>query len=241
MSGTTPRPTPTPTPSATTEISSLPPAPSHPVARFTGPIALVLGSLLAATGMALHLPAMAEDVGIPIAIADAPARWLASHLLQGFGFAIVATGAASALSLVRRDRGATLTAMGAVAMTLGAITMALGDIAHGAVGFALTEVDPATSLAIHEVYFAHPAIAGLNTGPMLISVGMLVLGAGLLRSRVHPRWVGIVIMLTPIAVNAGFSLGLPPFAPGVPFAVGMTTFAYALMRAPHADRSPAAP
>jgi hypothetical protein len=236
MSGTSP----TPTPSATTEISSPRPSSPHPVARLAGPIALVIGSLLAAAGMALHLPAMAEEL-VPTAIAAAPGRWLASHLLQGFGFAIVAAGAASALSLVRRDRGATPTAMGAVAMTLGAITMALGDIAHGAVGFALTEVDPATSLAIHDVYFEHPAIAGLNTGPMLISVGMLVLGVGLLRSRVHPRWVGIVIMLTPIAVNAGFSLGLPPFAPGVPFAVGMTTFAYALMRAPHADRSPAAP
>jgi hypothetical protein len=234
MSGITP--TPTPSPSETADIPSSRPSAPLPVARLGGPVALVLGSLLAAAGMALHLPAMAEDVGIPIAIAAAPGRWLASHLLMGFGFTLVAIGAASALSSLRRDRGATLTALGSVATALGAMTMALGDMAHGAVGFALTEVEFATSLAVHEAYFEHPAILAVNAGPMLVSVGMLVLGAGLLRSRAHPRWVGIVVMLTPIAVNAGFSLGLPPLAPGVPFAIGMTTFAYALIRIPQPRR-----
>lgn len=225
MSGSTT----TPTTSATGDIPSRPSSP-HPIARLGGPVMLVLGSVLAAAGMALHLPAMAEDVGIPIAIADAPARWLTSHLLMGFGFALVAAGVASALPLLHRDRGATLTSMGAVATALGALTLSLSDVAHGAVGFALTEVDPATSLAIHRVYFEHPAILGLNTGPMLLSVGMLVLGAGLLRSRSHPRWVGIVVMLTPVAVNAALNLGVPTLLHGVPFAIGMSTFAYALLR-----------
>ncbi|MFA9444940.1 hypothetical protein [Egicoccus sp. AB-alg6-2] len=223
----------TPTPSITAEDVHLDhPVPWHPLARLGGPVTVVLGSVLAAVGMALHLPAMAEDLAIPMAIADAPTRWLGSHLLMGFGFALVAVGAGSHLAVLRGDRGATVTAMGIVATTLGAITMALGDVAHGAVGFALTAVDPATSFEAHEAYFAHPAILGINTGPLLISVGMLVLGAGLLRSGVHPRWIGVVIMLTPVAVNAAFNLALPTLLHGVPFAAGMSVFAYAMWRTP---------
>ncbi|MFA9431495.1 hypothetical protein [Egicoccus sp. AB-alg2] len=226
MSGTSP----TATSSATAGPASSRSSSPHPIARRGAPAALVVGSLLAAAGMALHLPAMAEDVGLTIAIAEAPTRWLASHLLLGFGFAIVAVGAAGLLHALRRDRGATLTAMGAIAMTLGAITMAVGDIAHGAVGFALTEVDPATSFEIHGAYFEHPAILAVNTGPMLVSVGMFLVGGGLLRSRALPRWLGIVVLLTPIGVNLGFNLGLPPFAPGIPFAVGTIALAIALTR-----------
>jgi hypothetical protein len=59
---------------------------------------------------------------------------------------------------------------------------------------------------------------------------MFLVGAGLLRSRALPRWIGVVVLLTPIGVNAGFSLGLPPVAPGIPLAVGMTALAVGLTR-----------
>jgi hypothetical protein len=213
------------------------PLPRHPIGRAISPVALVLGAVLAAVGMGLHLPSMAEDVGIPLAIAAAPAQWIGGHLLMGFGFVLLAIGAASLLPLLRRDRGATITAVGAVTTALGAATMAIGDVAHGAVGLALTEVEPATSLTIHEVYFAHPAIVAINTGPMLLSVGMLLLGAGLLRSRAHPRWVGVLIMLTPIAVNAGFSLELPTVLHGVPIVIGMSALAYAQVRRAQPSRT----
>jgi hypothetical protein len=213
----------------------------HPVARFGGPIALVVGSVLAAVGMGLHLPAMAEDVGLAVAVAEAPSRWLAAHLFAGLGFALVALAATTALPPVHR-RGATLTAVGVGVTSLGAAVMALGDIAHGAVAFALTErVDAATSFAIQEAYFEHPAILGLNTGPMLISLGMVLLGAGLLRARIHARWVGITILVAPIAINVAISLGLPTYLHGVPFVVGMSVLAYSLLRDPRAGSAPQQP
>jgi hypothetical protein len=228
------------TPSVTEGGAVEPPHPprNHPIARASSPVALVLGSVLAAGGMGLHLPAMPEDVGIPLAIAAAPERWIGAHLLLGFGFSLLAIGAGGLLSLLRRDRGSTLTAIGALTTALGAVTMALSDAAHGAVGLALTEVEPATSLEIHEVYFAHPAMAAINAGPMLLSVGMIVLGVGLFRSRAHPRWVSVLLVLTPVAVNLGFSLELPTAVHGIPLVLGMSALAYALVRRP--EPNPAA-
>jgi hypothetical protein len=112
------------------------------------------------------------------------------------------------------------------------MVMALSDIAHGAVSFAVVnQVDAATSLEIHEAYFSHPGILALNSGPLLITVGMLVLGAGLLRSRAIPRWAGIATLATPIAMQAGFALGFPTYVQGLPFVIGMTTLAYLLVSA----------
>lgn len=221
-------------PPSTAEISSsIDPVRPYPTAarwirRVGGPMVLVTGSVLVAVGMALHIPAMSEGEAIFRAISEDTQRWLASHLLQGFGFAIVAVGVATAVRL-GHGRGATLTIGGAVLASLGAIVMSLGDIAHGAVSFALVDqVDMATSLEVHMAYFSHPAIVALNAGPMVITLGLLALGAGLLWSRAVPPWVGIVVLLSPVAVHLGFNLGLPTYLHGPPFVAGMTALAYAL-------------
>lgn len=199
------------------------------VVRYGGPVALAVGALLAASGMALHLGAMPEDERLAIAIAEDP-QWLTSHLFLGIGFALVAIGAATAVSVVR-GRGAPLAATGAIVTMSGALAMSLSDMAHGAVGFALGDhVDPTTSLEIHFAYFEHPAILGLNIGPMLLTLGMVLLGAGMLRSRDVPRWEGAVVLLAPIAVHAAFNFGAPTYVHGLPLLLGMTVVARRLAR-----------
>jgi hypothetical protein len=208
-----------------------PPAGSRPT-RLAGPAALVLGAVMYAVGMGLHLPAMPEDVGITEAIADAPSRWMSSHLLMSSGLVLVAAAIVSALPLAR-GRGAATTAVGAVLTSLGAVVLAFSDLAHGALGFALAgPVDPATSFEVHTAYFEQPAILGLNTGPLFLSVGMIVLGAGLLRSRTVARWEGVVVLLTPIGVNAALNLAPSTWLHGVPFVVGMAVLAAVVARCP---------
>jgi hypothetical protein len=188
--------------------------------RLVGPVALGLGAVLAAAGLALHLGAMPEDERLTQAIADDP-DWAVSHMLLGIGFALVAIGAAHAVTVVRA-RGAVLAGVGAVLMSLGAVLMALSDIAHGALGLALRgHVDAGQSLDIHLSYFEHPAVLGMNIGPMLLTLGMIAMGIGLLRARSVPRWAGAVFLVTPIAVNASFMLSLPPYLQALPFLVGM--------------------
>ncbi len=199
------------------------------LSRLVGPVALGLGAVLAAGGMALHLRAMPEDERLIQAMVDDP-YWAASHVLLGIGFALVAIGAVHAVTLVR-GRGAVLVGVGAVLTSLGAVLMALSDVAHGALNLALRgQVDNAQSLDIHQSYFEHPAVAGMNTAPMLLTLGMIALGIGLLRSRSVPRWAGALVLVTPIAVNASFALSLPPYLQGLPFVVGMLVLAGLMTR-----------
>lgn len=222
--------TPTPTPAADAVGSSSRSGLDIP-ARVLGPVTLATGAVLAAAGMALHLGAMPEDERLTQAIAEDP-QWASSHVLLGLGFALVAIGIVSTLPLLR-GRGSRFSAVGAVLASLGAVLMALSDIAHGALGLALRDqVDAATSLEIHLAYFEHPAILGLNLGPTLLPLGMILLGVGLLRSGTAPRWAGAVVLLTPVAVSASFALGLPSALQALPFLVGMLVLASALFRAP---------
>lgn len=190
------------------------------VTRLVGPGALGLGTVLTAAGLALHLGAMPEDERLTQAIADDP-NWATSHVLLGIGLALVAVGAAHAVTVVRA-RGAVLAGVGAVLMSFGALLMALSDIAHGALGLALRgHVDAAQSLDIHLSYFEHPAVLGMNIGPMLLTLGMIAMGIGLLRSRSVPRWAGAAVLMTPIVINASFMLSLPPYLQALPFLIGM--------------------
>lgn len=218
--------TPAPTTSAAADMRPEPDGLSR-ATRLLPPAAIVLGAVGAGTGMALHIGAMPEDVRLAIAIAEDP-LWLTTHLLLGFGFALLAFGLASSLFLLR-GRGAKLTGVGAAVSALGALVMSFSDLTHGAVGFALgTHVTPATSLEIHMAYFEHPAILGMNTGPLLVPLGMILLGAGLLRSRAVPRLMAVVIMLAPLAIHASFALDLPTFVNGLLLVAGMAVFAYSL-------------
>jgi hypothetical protein len=120
-----------------------------------------------------------------------------------------------------------------IIVSLGAAVMALGDIAHGALGFALIEpVDAATSFEVQKAYYEGPMAPGLNLGTMLLPLGMILAGVGLLRSRLHARWVGIVIALSPFAVQASFALDLPTYLHLIPFAIGMSVYAMAVVRGP---------
>lgn len=223
-------PGPAAVPSVDNRAPAQDPAAAHPAVRSLGPITLGIGALLTAAGLALHLGAMPEDERLAQAIADDP-QWAASHLLLGIGLALVGVGLASAVTLVR-GRGARFAGVGAVLASLGAILMALSDYAHGALGIALRDqVDAAQSFDIHLAYFEQPAILAVNTGPLLLTLGLLVLGVGLLRSRDVPRWAALAVPLTPIAVNISFTLGLPPVMQALPFLVGMLVLAMTMRRA----------
>jgi hypothetical protein len=64
---------------------------------------------------------------------------------------------------------------------------------------------------------------------------MVLLGVGLLRSRTHVRWIAIAILLAPIGVNLAFTLELPTSLHGIPLVIGLTAFAYALVRDPRSS------
>jgi hypothetical protein len=194
-----------------------------------GPVALVLGGVLGLVGMTLHPKGGTPDVALMRDIAAHSSQWLASHLLMGFGWALVAAGMMTVLRLAK-GRGATLTAVGAVIASMGAGLSAFGDMAHGALAYALVDqVEPAASLAIQEAFFTHPAFAVISFGGMLLPLAILLLGVAMLRSRALPRWAAIVLMLSPFLIQLGFMVTELPFPVLVlPFVVGLAALARAI-------------
>lgn len=193
--------------------------------RYAGPAGLAVGSILLVAGMALHAEGLPDEAFVRT-VETQPGQWLTSHLLLAFGNALIALGAAVVAVRMARGRGATLTAVGAVMASVGGLLMSLGDLGHGAVAFSLAErVAVPESLAIQEAYFSNPAIAVVSFGGMLLPLGVMILAFGLLRSRLIPRWATIVLLVSPVVIQAGMAAGPQMLIFGLPFVVGMTALA----------------
>lgn len=216
-------------PTESTSATSAPPTPGRLQER-GGALALTAGSVLVAVGLVLHLPGAPEDAGLTRAIAEQPSRWLAAHLLGALGLVLLAAGVAR-VARVARGRGAALAAAGALTASVGATLLALGDSAHGSVAYALAgRVDPAAALEIEKAFFGNPAVAALSGAGMLLPLGILLLGAGVLRARLVPRWAGVVLLLSPLAVQAALlARGPAHYLLVLPFVVGMVVLARTLV------------
>lgn len=198
--------------------------------RGAAPVALAVGSLATVGGMALHAEGLPDEAFVRT-VESQPSQWLASHLALSLGMALVALGITSVLRLVE-GRQAKAVVIGTVVAAVGAALMSLGDLAHGVVAFALAgHVDAAASLAAQEAYFAQPAIMVLSMTGMLLPLGLLILGIGLLRTGVVPRWLGVAVLLGPIAIQAGMASGPRMLAFGLPFVAAMGALARETARA----------
>ena len=198
--------------------------------RGAAPLTLVVGSVVTVGGMALHAQGLPDEAFVRT-IESQPDQWLASHLALAFGGALLAFGLTSILRLVD-GRAARITVVGTVVAAVGAALMSLGDLAHGVVAYVLAgHVDAPTSLAAQEAYFAHPAIMVLSMAGMLLPLGLIILSIGLFRARVIPRWLAVLVLLSPIAIQAGMASGPRMLAFGLPLVVAMAALARETARA----------
>lgn len=225
MSTTLPVQVPPPAATGTPE----PIVPLH-VRRVAGPVAFVVGSLFSVLGMTLHVKGSPEDEALVREVAEHSTQWVFSHFFQSFGMVLMAVGVLAALRLAR-GRGAVLTAVGVGLVAVGGTLMALGDMAHGALAYALVDhVTPAASLEIQKAFFVHPAYGVMSILGMLAPIGVLVLGAGVLRSGALPRRAALALMLGPILIQVAFATGVPVAVLGIPFVVGAVALARAVVR-----------
>ena len=179
--------------------------------------------------MALHAEELPSEAYVRT-IESQPGQWLASHLALGVGMALLAVGLTSVLRLVE-GRDARTTLVGTVVAAIGAALMSLGDLAHGVVAYALAgHLDASASLVAQEAYFAQPAIMILSMAGMLLPLGLIILGVGLFRARVVPRWLAVLVLISPIAIQAGMASGPRMLAFGLPFVVAMGAMARATAR-----------
>lgn len=200
------------------------------IRHLAAPVALVAGSVATIGGMALHAEGLPSEAYVR-SVESQPGQWLTSHLALGLGMALLALGITSVLRLLE-GRAARTAVVGTVVAAVGAALMSLGDLAHGVVAYALAgHLDAASSLAAQEAYFANPAIMILSMAGMFLPLGLLVLGVGLYRARIVPRWLAITVAVSPIAIQAAMASGPDMVAFGLPFVVAMGALARETARA----------
>jgi hypothetical protein len=165
---------------------------------------LVIAALLAATSIAaavggLLWPAPAADW---YSYADvAPVRetfWLVLTLVGAAVALGVPLQAAASMSLVRR-RGATWVTIGAFTAWIGSALLAV-TLGGWATTYYVTTgpgLDPGAAAALLD-RFAHDGhlFAIGEPGSLLVSIGTILAGVGLIRSRVLPLWIPVLSMLT---------------------------------------------
>ena len=190
--------------------------------RTAGPVALLVGPALTASGFALH-PLAASDTAVFVARINAhPARWALAHLLIGVGLGVFSAGAGSALRLAH-GRGGRFIGVGVLAAAVGAAAMGYEAIAHGAVGYALAgRADVPLVVSTHiQTAFEHLGFTLASAfGSILFPVGILLLGVGAIRSPRTPTWGGVALLLAPVGIQiAGAGplelLGVAPLLAGL--------------------------
>jgi hypothetical protein len=207
------------------------PAAVREIRRLAGPVALVSGSLIGVIAMALHQSGADDSNAAAELAANHPSQWIAAHLLLTVGWAVLGIGIASVIRLARA-RGATLTVLGTAVATLGAGLMSLADVTHGVVQYALGGQLPTDqSVAIQTAYFHHPIIGIMMMAGMLLPAGLIVLGIGLLQSRAVPVWAAVLLIASPIAIQAAGAAGVWETVAGIPLLASCTVLARAVARA----------
>lgn len=184
--------------------------------------ALLAGALLAATALAMHPRGGGADLDFLRQVEEEPTRWLVGHVVMTVGGVLLLIGF-TAVPALARDRARRVVATGAVMAQIGAICTALGDFAHGALAYVLIDDVPVEkSLEIQNQFFEQPLLALISMPSLLLPIGVLVLGVGLLISRAVPVVVGVLVLISPIAVQAGYGItALPMPVMVLPLIVGL--------------------
>ena len=189
--------------------------------RVGGIFALAGAAVLLATTL-LH-PATADPSDAAVAFAEYAASdlWVAAHVGQLLGFALLGAALVALAGTLPAGYGAALGrigAAGAIAMiAVAAVLQAVDGVALKvavdrwavAVGEARTRAFEA-AFAVRQVEIALAAVLSLLTGATLIAISAAVLAA-----RRHPRWFGALGVIGAVgAIAAGYGYAVAGFSTG---------------------------
>jgi hypothetical protein len=211
--------------------------------------AVLVLSALALVPIGLAWPTV-SDSGTVLGVHDVrPVRdslWVSIMLVTVLGPLNVGAQAIAVLTLVR-EKAAAVATWGAVAMMIGTVMESVG--LAGLAGAYFYPSDPAISRgAATQVYDAigtdHVHLLVLQLpGHLLLSLGVILQAAALLRARVVPRWVPLLtlaILLTYAFPGSG-ALGLVSVAPLTAGCISVAYFARRRLLVPRASRTAAEP
>lgn len=194
-------------------------------------LVVVVPTVLQMISFSLHPVLPDTAAGFVEVVADDPGLWALIHAVAAGAAALMVLSAPVLASLVRR-RGAALAVTGATMVVLGAValTIAFGAEVHmSALGDPSVDREAAVAIAELEDGSLLPVLLG--AGFPLTGVGTILLMAGLLRSRVVPRWQPSLVLvgtLGSLAAAPGADLGPYLLAPAL---VGYAGLAWSVLLA----------
>ncbi len=115
-------------------------------------------------------------------------------LLTAAGAFLLVPGLSSILRLVR-GRGAGLATAGAVMAGIGIVSLGAGDVMITLIMGWLVKSDPGTALAIFKRSDSSPLVGLPFAFAPLFVLGMLLIGAALIRARAVPLWLAVMAIL----------------------------------------------
>jgi hypothetical protein len=149
-------------------------------------------------------------------------------LLTAVGAFLLVPGLGAILRLVR-GRGAGLATAGAVLAGIGIVSLGAGDVMITLVMGWLVKSDPDTAVAVFKGSDAS-ALVGLpfSFAPLLV-LGMVLLGAALIRARAVPLWLAALTILGAVMLPFSTAGGLSAFLTLLPLGaalveLGITAF-----------------
>jgi hypothetical protein len=150
-------------------------------------------------------------------------------LLTATGAFLVVPGLSAWLRLVR-DRGSRLATAGAVLAGVGITALGAGDVMIGLVMGSLVEHHRDTAEVLYHVADTG-ALLGLPfaLAPIFV-LGMVLLGAALLRARAVPVWIGVLTIVGAVALPFSNGGGLRAFLTLLPLGIALAGVGVASLR-----------
>lgn len=152
--------------------------------------------------------------------------WYAVHAVLG-PLSLLMLPALGAVAARVRGRGAGLVTGGAWLSGIGVVGEVIAMAGHGLLGYAVSQrgIDPAVAAQLLQWFDTAPGVMPFNMGAIVIWVGMMLLGAGLWRTRRFGKLVPLVVGLSIFPLAAFGRSGLSFLIAGSPLIVGFALLA----------------
>jgi hypothetical protein len=206
------------------------PAASVLIGRRLLAAAVVGAPALIAVNALFHPAVELSGAGFLAGAQTAPTAWFIVHVIAAFG-ALLGVPAAIGLRTLVRDRGSRVATAGVALTVLASPTLALAFAVEASVlRLAVTSLDPSSALQLAQAYARTPELYAVGIAVMGGTLGSVLLGLGLLRSRTFPAALPAAYVISTLVTVAG-APGTPigPIAFGVVAAVSVT-FAARILR-----------
>lgn len=159
----------------------------HRSARVLAAIVVIQPALLALNSM-FHPEVEMTGSSVLAATRESPTTWYAVHVIAAVG-ALLGPAAAYAIRTLVPARGRSLATAGLVLTAIGATLLSFAFVIEASLlHLAATDLPADAAVAVADAYASRPEFYAVGIGAAAATLGALLVGGALVRSRSVPSW-----------------------------------------------------